>query len=134
MAAASMVLRLRVSSSRWMSAIVFFEEVLAETLAVVPLAAAGCFHGLPVTEVLTGEPVPQVLVAGRPTIAVAAFSRSRRAAASCSRAARRKAMAASSFFAAFLASASWISLRLGPLWDSVPGWGAHGAAGGGARA
>src|SRR5690348_14433311 len=119
-----------------MSASVFLEILLPDPAPAVPLLmTAGCFHGLP-AGAPTGEPVPQVLVAGRPgfAAAAAAFSRSRSAAASCSRAAFLAAAAASSFLAAFLASASWISFRLGPLCVPTPGWGAQGAVGGGARA
>ena len=73
-AAAAMAFCLRTSSSRWMSASVFLEEAVVWTLAATPLEAAGCFHALPAA-VLTGEPVPQVLVAGSPRTETTAFSR-----------------------------------------------------------
>lgn len=116
-AAASLAFCLRASSSRWISASVFLEPPDPEPAAPAPpFAAAGCFHGLP-PDAPTGDPVPHVLVGGRPEFAAAAaaLSRSRSAAASCSKAALLAAAAASSFLAAFFASASWISFRLGPF-------------------
>jgi hypothetical protein len=133
----SLALTFLASSSRCMSASVFLFAAADAALELRPGAALmtpGFVQGLGAAVAVatgTGEPLPQVLVVGRAgAAAAAAFSRSRAAAASASRAARRAAAATSSAFAAFLASASWISFKLGPFCVSV-GSRAHGASGGG---